>query len=478
VTRRELLAYAAAAAGSGAGKYAVGRYLNDVIRHTAELIRFKTFATGVPNRNNPEFIRQRDYLRSLSGRLGLRFADVDGYVQEIWIGDGAESFGIMSHSDVQPVDPREWSHDPWSGEVKDGCIWGRGAIDDKGPIAAVMFGMRALLDRGVTLRRKTLLLVGTDEESANEDVAYYLKARKPPSRTIVVDSNYPVVCAEKGWGGLWLELPRQKTAPPGDGWIVEEIGAGIAASIVPEKATAVLRAQGAAPELPRPPAKVTVERKDAQVMVTARGRSVHSSLPQTGENALMTLLVYLDRLRPLPNALSLMAGFAAAHIGFDVYGGGLGIAHRDPFMGPLTVSATVFETTPEAAKLTINLRVPKGITTARIEKEIDTRLQAFQQARHVRFGVRKYLEDPLYQDPNSEFVERLLGVYNRVTGENRNAQSISGGTYAKRLPNALVFGPAMPDEEYLGHRPDEHIRISTLSKNLEILTEAMAEFAG
>lgn len=475
MTRRELLAYAAAAA-SGPGKYAVERYLNQVIRHTSELIRFQTFATDVPNRKNPEFIRQRDYLRSLAGRLGLHFADVDGYVQEIWIGDAADSFGIMSHSDVQPVDAREWSHDPWSGKVKDGRIWGRGAIDDKGPIAAVMFGMRALLDRGVPLRRKILLLVGTDEESANEDVAHYLKVRKAPAQTIVVDSNYPVVCAEKGWGGLWLELPREKTAPTGDGWIVEEIQAGIASSIVPEKATAVLRAQGISAELTGLPAKVASERKDARVMVTARGRSVHSSLPHTGDNALMTLLVYLDGLRPLPNALALMAKFAAAHIGYDLYGRGLGIAHRDPFMGPLTVSGTLFETTPEAAKFTVNLRVPKGIATARIEKEIDARIETFQRAHKVKFGVRKYLEDALYQDPNSDFVERLLRVYNRVTGENRKAQSISGGTYAKRLPNALVFGPAMPGEEYLGHRPNENISIATLSKNLEILTETMAEF--
>jgi dipeptidase D len=263
----------------------------------------------------------------------------------------------------------------------------------------------------------------------------------------------------------------------GNGWMIEEVQAGIASSIVPEKATAVLRAQGISADLQRMPAKVTAEHKNGRVTVTARGRSVHSSLPHTGDNALMTLLMYLDGLRPLPNAVSVMAGFAAAHIGRDLYGRGLGIQHRDPFMGPLTVSATQFETTPESAKLTINLRVPKGITTPRMEREIDTRIEAFQKARRVTFGMRKYLEDALYQDPDSPFVQRLLRVYNRVTGENRKAQSISGGTYAKRLPNALVFGPAMPDEEYLGHQPNEHIRISTLSKNLEILTEAMAEFA-
>lgn len=480
MTRRELLATTlAAAAAPSIGRYAVERYQQEVIRHTADLIRFRTFATTVPNRVNPEFVRQREYLRLLAAKLGLKFADVDGYVQEIWIGEGTESFGIMSHSDVQPVDEREWSHDPWGGKIEKGRIWGRGAIDDKGPIAAVMFGMRALLDRDVPLHRRVLLLVGTDEESANEDVAYYLKVRTAPRQTIVVDSNYPVISAEKGWGGLWLELPRDSAAPPGDGWLVREIQSGFSSSIVPEKATAVLTPQGVAPETltRRLPAQITVERKGSDYVLTARGRSVHSSVPQTGDNALMRLLVFLDSLQLTPNAPAWMAQFAAKHVGMDLLGRELGIAHRDPFMGDLTVAGTVFETTPQVVKFTINLRIPKGIETARIEKQVDARLRAFEGAHGVRFTVRKHLEQALYRDPESPFVQRLLAIYNRITGERRAAQSIGGGTYAKRIPNAVVFGPAMPEEEYMGHQPNEFIEISTLIRNLEILTETMAEFA-
>lgn len=113
-------------------------YKDDIIRETAELVRFKTFATDVPNRDNPEFIRQKEHLRRLAQKLGLNFNDVGGYVQEIWIGEGKESFGIMAHSDVQPVEQDEWSRDPWSGAIIDGKIWGRGSVDDKGPIVAVM----------------------------------------------------------------------------------------------------------------------------------------------------------------------------------------------------------------------------------------------------------------------------------------------------------------------------------------------------
>jgi len=70
----------------------------------------------------------------------------------------------------------------------------------------------------------------------------------------------------------------------------------------------------------------------------------------------------------------------------------------------------------------------------------------------------------------------LLGIYNSVTREDRKPESIGGGTYARRLPNAVVFGPALPDEEYLGHQPNEYFLISTLMKNVEILTHTMVEF--
>ncbi len=94
-------------------------YGKEILEATSRLIQYRTFATDVPNRENPEFIKQREYLRSLSQRLGLNFRDVDGYIQEIWIGDGEESTGFMVHSDVQPIDENAWQVDPWAGEIKD-----------------------------------------------------------------------------------------------------------------------------------------------------------------------------------------------------------------------------------------------------------------------------------------------------------------------------------------------------------------------
>lgn len=466
-------------------------YKDDIVRETGELIKFKTFATDVPNRKNPEFIKQKEYLRSLSEKLGLQFNDVDGYVQEIWIGDGQESFGLMSHSDVQPVAPEEWSHDPWSGDIIDGKIWGRGSVDDKGPIVAIMYGMRAILDSGFPLKKKIILLVGTDEESENEDVAEYLKRKKAPDQTIVVDSNFPVICAEKGWCGIWLHIPKNAGSSKGKGLLVTSIQSGFSPSIVPEKAIAKIVAQkmkavDAKKEIEkkikafmqrRSGSKIEVTLVGDTLVVTAFGKTVHSAAPETGHNALMDLLVFLDNdLKVLPNAYGLMAKFAAQYIGFELDGKSLGIAHTDDFMGSVTVAGNMFATTDTSVMFMFNFRVPRGIEQATIERELQSRFDSFGKKHGFTFSDTRYIGKAHYFDPQSPFVQKLLTIYNSVTKENRKAQSIGGGTYAHRLPNAVVFGPALPDEEYLGHQPNEYFLISTLIKNIEILTHTMVEF--
>ncbi len=471
--------------------YARDMYKDDIIRETGELIKFKTYATDVPNRKNPEFIKQKEYLQSLATKLGLRFKDVDGYIQEIWIGEGPESFGLMSHSDVQPVDATQWKSDPWSGAVADGTIWGRGAVDDKGPIVAIMYGMRALLDSGFPLKKKIILLVGTDEESANEDVETYLKTNTAPDQTIVVDSNYPVICAEKGWCGSWLELPLKSVTPTGTGLVVASLAAGFSPSIVPEKATAKLLAMGSTIDryisivkkeadsfrAKRAGAKIAVITNADTLIITASGKSVHSAAPETGHNALMDLLVFLDgSVKPLTNEYSLMAKFAATYIGFELDGGKLGIKYKDSFMGPVTVSANMFEKTDSTVLFMFNFRIPKGMDEQNTEKTLQARYDEFAASTGVRLHATHYISSPLYNDPESPFVQRLLGIYNSVSGEQRVPESIGGGTYAKRIPNAVVFGPALPDEEYLGHQPNERIEISTLIKNIEILTHTMFDF--
>ena len=51
---------------------------------------------------------------------------------------------LLSHVDTVRADPEEWSRDPWGGELVDGWIWGRGALDMKGQVAAELAACLAL----------------------------------------------------------------------------------------------------------------------------------------------------------------------------------------------------------------------------------------------------------------------------------------------------------------------------------------------
>ena len=466
-------------------------YRDSVAAHTAALIRFKTFATSIPNRENPEFVKQKQYLHDLAENLGLNFKDVGGYVHEIWIGEGPETFGVVCHGDVQPVDPAEWKIDPWSGLVSEGKIWGRGSVNGKGPIVAVMYGMKAMLDSGLPIRKKVMLLIGTDEESANEDMTNYLKTRSAPDTAIVVDSKYPVISAEKGWGGVWLHVRRFKEPPVGSGLLVADLYSGYTPSIIPEKATAkivsiggsilnakdVVTAKYEVFRERRPKANFSITVAGDTLFVTARGKSVHSSEPQKGYNALTDLLVFVDRdLQPLRNDISIMAKFVANNIGFQMDGRTLGIAHHDPFMGDLTVAPAIFSVTDTTVMFMFNFRIPRGISREKIQAKFADRFGRFVKKHNIEMFDHRWIADPTYHDPKGEFVQRLVRIYNSVTGEKRKPQAISIGTYAHRLPNAVVFGPGLPNDTYLAHEPDESILLSTLMRNVEILTNTMVEF--
>ncbi|MDH4070111.1 MAG: M20/M25/M40 family metallo-hydrolase, partial [Ignavibacteria bacterium] len=158
-------------------------------------------------------------------------------------------------------------------------------------------------------------------------------------------------------------------------------------------------------------------------------------------------------------------------------GSGLGIAHHDDFMGDVTVAVNLFETTDSSVTLMFNFRRPKGISRETTETALQECFDRFAEEEGVTFTDRRYIGEPHYMDPESLFVRDLLSIYNEVTGEDREAESIGGGTYAHRLPNAVVFGPAMPDEEYLGHQPNERLSLATLEKNVEILTHTIALYS-
>ena len=85
---------------------------------------------------------------------------------------------------------------------------------------------------------------------------------------------------------------------------------------------------------------------------------------------------------------------------------------------------------------------------------------------------------PHYVPENSELVQSLLDAYHEVSGLEKKALAIGGGTYARSLREGVAFGAAFPDEEDVAHQADEYISIESLTKSMKIIAYAIVKLAG
>jgi succinyl-diaminopimelate desuccinylase len=133
----------------------------------------------------------------IAGRLGFQVKNLDGYAGYAELGKGNDYIGVMGHLDVVPVCDG-WINPPFSGYSKDGRIYSRGILDNKGPIMSCLYALYACKECGVIFNKPIRIIFGTNEESGMKDIEYYLKHEKPPIMGWTPDCKYPVVYGERG----------------------------------------------------------------------------------------------------------------------------------------------------------------------------------------------------------------------------------------------------------------------------------------
>src|SRR4051812_6245164 len=197
-----------------AAQYALATGQEELIASLARMVSFNTVADkDVPLERNPQHLGFKQYLKEESARLGLDFQD-HGPVVVIGLGEGSERIGLITHGDVQPVDPSKWKKSPFELDAtsEPGRLLGRGSEDDKSSIATAMMAMKAIRELKLPLRKRLELYVYLAEESDWEPLTKFLKTHVPPQMNLTFDAEYPVVIAEKGWGAVRVGFDR---APSG-----------------------------------------------------------------------------------------------------------------------------------------------------------------------------------------------------------------------------------------------------------------------
>jgi acetylornithine deacetylase/succinyl-diaminopimelate desuccinylase-like protein len=142
-------------------------------------------------------------------------------------GDSGGALLLVSHLDVVPAERDRWTRDPFSGDIADGCVWGRGAVDMKSMVALSLACVLHLKRRGVALRRDVALVGFADEEAGSEKGARWFVDNEPEAIraewalcevggfTLYMGGRrfYPVQVAERGIA--WLRIMAE--GEPGHG---------------------------------------------------------------------------------------------------------------------------------------------------------------------------------------------------------------------------------------------------------------------
>lgn len=200
----------------------------------------------------------------------------------IEIGDGDENLGILAHVDVvSPGDLEEWKTPPFEAMIKEGKIYGRGTLDDKGMVIASLYAMKAVKSLNLPFHKKVSLILGTQEEVEWKDMEEYVKNFPLPDYGFTPDGEYPICNIEKGNADITMEFDVNDIMEEGT-LFVKEITAGIANNIVPGKAKAIL--------------------SNGKV-ISASGKQVHSCQPERGENAIFALCDELSTINLAENKL-------------------------------------------------------------------------------------------------------------------------------------------------------------------------------
>ena len=399
-----------------------------------------------------------------AGKLGFPTRVFDGYACDITLGNAAEKIAVLGHLDVVPVGDG-WTKPPFEGLIENGRIYGRGSNDDKGPSLAALFAMKAVREAGIPLKKGIRLILGCDEESGWEDMAYYGAHEVIPDVGFSPDACFPLINTEKGMIVLTLRAPAA-----GEGLKILEMATGDRINVIPGECRALVEGGTELAEKARAYAEktglpYTAEVTDRGVLLTATGIPGHSAYPEGKRNAIGMMLLLLRELGAEGPAATL-----AEAVGLEHDGKSLGCACRDEISKELTCNMGILRLQDGEWFGTLDFRCP---VTADQEK-----LKEAAIAHLPGFTVETDTQKPPHHVPaDSELIRSLLAAYEEETGLKGEPLSTGGGTYAKVLKQGVAFGALFPDEEDLAHQADEYETIDRLMLAMKIYANALIRLA-
>lgn len=364
-----------------------------------------------------------------------------GYAQFGEARTDQQYFAIIGHLDVVPVVATDWSSPPFELDRRDGKLYARGILDNKGPIMTCLFAMKLLKDLGVQPKMPIRVLFGSNEESGSHDIPHYLAAEVPPTFAFTPDCKFPVVYGERGIVNIAIKT-RIKDVN------FAKLGACqglMSRSLVPSDLSITFDGQ----------------------RINAKGRSSPSNAPEMGKNSITLLAQQLRNLLP-EGQLKDYWVWVDDHLTEDHYGEKLGIGYSDAASGRLILTPVFLQKTDhETILLELAIRYPITVTETMILTAIQKHLP-----RQSDIEVTRSMKGTNFPK-DSPYVRLLSQVYGQVTGLDATPVTTTGATYARSMPNTVAFGPSFPGQKGIAHKEDEYVIESDLKRMLLIYAQAI-----
>lgn len=388
-----------------------------------------------------------------SRRYGLDTVNHENYCGSALLpGKTSREIGIFSHVDVVEAGGG-WTHPPYEPTIKDGWIYARGSSDNKGPAVASLYALRYLKEHNISLKHTVRLYYGCSEEHGMEDIIYYKNHYLLPEFSIVPDAAFAVCYAEKGI------LEGEFSIAVAGNLVMFE--AGHAANAVPGTAMAVLSVQEDACGCLEGFSDISVEKCRDGVSVFAKGTTAHAASPEGADNAAVKLAKALCESGLLDQDTAECISYIWK--AFEKADGGL--------VGGMirTVDGKIVQS--------INLRYPAEINQEDIIRWVE------ETAAGYGWVKESLKHNPGYRiDPEDSRIQRMTEICNEVWERKFETYSMSGGTYARKLPRAVAYGPGIRDQKKpgwpnggRGHQPNECVCIDNMMRAVEIYARVLIE---
>ena len=411
-----------------------------------------------------------DLILSFGKRDGYKTKLVENKAGHIEVGQGDELFGILGHVDVVPVVEADWTSHPFKPEIRDGKIFARGSLDDKGPTMAAYYAVKLLDKLGVKWNKRVRVIIGSDEETGFRCVEAYFKHEEQPASGFTPDAMFPLVYAEKARATFDHKLKFVDEDGDYNYKLVKFNGGQVLNMVI---ASAKAELEGEAADIKEKFEQFLEQEKlegevevENTIKLTLKGKAAHGSTPQYGINGATKLAEFLSTLG-LDNNGKNFINYIVEKLANDPFGEKLGINYADDEMGEATYNYGILEYDLERkiGVVSTDCRHPKKFDLVDRLNEINVD--------NIDIEVTS-TKEAHYVPKDDELVTTLMDVYRKHTGDTKNdAFVLGGGTYARCLKKGVAFGLLFPGKEDTMHQANEYLEVEDLLLATAIYAEGI-----